>query len=173
MTDHQQLLPLEQASVFDVRGMSESERTELGHLVLVMRRWPQGISWEALGLDLWLPDAGPSKELLKAYQTSQIDWEEFARRYRAEQLGNWRQAGYYKVGKGEEGRRESQVSPLHHLHELREQYRVVTVLCHERQGNCHRHILVQLLDEEKRGDQAAVPFCRTALHPVRRNGGDR
>lgn len=151
MTDYQQLLPLEQASVFDVRCMSESERTELGHLVLVMRRWPQGISWEALGLDVWLPDAGPSKELLKAYQTSQIDWEEFARRYRSEQFSNWRRAGYYKVGKGEEGRRESQVSPLLHLREMRKHYGLVTVLCHERQGNCHRHILVHLANQDTDG----------------------
>src|SRR6266571_1740784 len=64
--------------------MSEAERASLGYLVLVMRRWPQGFSWEALGLHLWLPDAGPSPELLKAYQAKQIDWEEFAQRYRVE-----------------------------------------------------------------------------------------
>jgi uncharacterized protein YeaO (DUF488 family) len=149
--DSQLLRPFGQASVFDVRAMSESERAGLGYLVLVMRRWPQGISWDALGLNLWLPDAGPSPELLKAYQTEQIDWEEFARHYRSEQQGLWRRAGYYKVGKGEEGRRESRVSPLHHLRELRKRYGLVTVLCHERQGNCHRHVLVQLVNEDTEG----------------------
>ena len=65
---NQQLPPLGQASITDVRAMSEAERARLGYLVLVMRKWPQGFSWEALGLRLWLPDAGPSPELLKAYQ---------------------------------------------------------------------------------------------------------
>ena len=100
--DKNQLPPLQQASIFDVRAMSEAERASLGYLVLVMRRWPQGFSWEALDLQLWLPDAGPSPELLKAYQAKQIDWEEFAQRYRVEQIANWRRAGYYKVGKGDE-----------------------------------------------------------------------
>jgi uncharacterized protein YeaO (DUF488 family) len=43
---------LQQASIYDVRAMSEAQRASLGYLVLVMRRWPQGFSWEALGLDL-------------------------------------------------------------------------------------------------------------------------
>ncbi len=145
--DNQQLLPLGQASITDVRAMSEAERARLGFLVLVMRKWPQGFSWEALGLRLWSPDAGPSPELLKAYQKKQIDWEDFAQRYRSEQLGNWRRAGYYKVGKGEEGRRTSEMSPLRHLDALRVQHGLVTVLCHERQGHCHRHVLVQLVNE--------------------------
>jgi uncharacterized protein YeaO (DUF488 family) len=156
--DNHQLAPLGQASIFDVRTMSEVERVSLGYLVLVMRRWPQGFSWEALGLRLWLPDAGPSLELLRAYQRKQIDWEEFAQRYRDEQLGLWRRAGYYKVGKGKAGKRESQVSPLLHLHELRQHYGLVTVLCHERQGNCHRHVLVKLANEEtsERIDPCAI-----------------
>jgi uncharacterized protein YeaO (DUF488 family) len=146
--DKNQLPPLQQASIFDVRAMSEAERARLGYLVLVMRRWPQGFSWETLGLHLWLPDAGPSPALLKAYQAKQIDWEEFARRYQVEQLGNWRRAGYYKVGKGEEGRHASQISPLQHLDELRRQYGLVTILCHERQGPCHRYILEKLTNEQ-------------------------
>jgi uncharacterized protein YeaO (DUF488 family) len=144
---NQQLLPLGQASISDVRAMSEVERAKLGYLVLVMRRWPQGFSWEALGLHLWLPDAGPSLELLRAYQRKQIDWEEFAQRYRDEQFGTQREAGYYKVGKGEEGRRASTMPPLQHLQALRREQGLVTVLCHERQGHCHRHELVQLLNE--------------------------
>lgn len=145
--DNREMPPLGQASVFDVRAMSEAERARLGCLVLVMRRWPQGFSWEALGLRLWLPDAGPSSGLLKALQKRQIDWEEFARRYRAEQLGTQREAGYYKVGKGEEGRRASTMSPLQHLYALRIEHGLITVLCHERQGHCHRHELVQLVNE--------------------------
>jgi len=72
----------------------------------------------------------------------------FAQRYRIEQLSNWRRAGYYKVGKGDEGRRESQMSPLQHLDELRRQYGLVTILCHERTGHCHRYILQHLANDK-------------------------
>ena len=144
--DKNQLPPLQEASIFNVRAMTEAERFNLGYLVLVMRRWPQGFSWEALGLKLWLPDAGPSPELLKTSHSKQIDWEEFAHRYRDEQLGDWQRAGYYKVGKGDEGRRTSLMSPIQHLHELRKQYKLVTVLCHERSGHCHRYELVKLVN---------------------------
>src|SRR5437868_3768650 len=145
--DKNQPPSLQQASIYDVRTMSEAERANFGYLVLVMRRWPQGFSWESLGLQLWLPDAGPTPELLKAYQSKQIDWKEFAQRYRIEQLTNWRRAGYYKVGKGDEGRRASHMSPLQHLDELRKQYGLVTVLCHERIGHCYRYILQQLVND--------------------------
>lgn len=151
---NQLLLPLGQDSITNVRAMSETERARLGYLVLVMRKWPRGFTWEALGLHLWLPDAGPSSVLLKALHNKQIGWEEFAARYRAEQRGLWREVGYYKVGKGDAGRRASTKSPLQHLQELRRQHGLVTVLCHERQGNCHRHVLVQLVNEADLAGQA-------------------
>ena len=162
--DKREIPPLGQASVFDVRAMSESERARLGYLVLVMRKWPQGFSWEALGLRLWLPDAGPSRELLKALQQRQIGWGEFAQRYRAEQLGDRRAAGYYKVGKGDEGRRASTMSPLQHLQELRRQHGVVTVLCHERQGNCHRFVLTQLVNGAE--DSISGGLCSSCVAPA-------
>jgi Protein of unknown function, DUF488 len=146
--DKNELTPLQEASIFDVRAMSEVERSSLGYLVLVMRKWPRGFSWETLGLQLWLPDAGPSPNLLKDYHAKQIDWEEFAHRYRDEQLGNWRLAGYYKVGKGDEGGHTSLMSPLQHLDELRRQYGLVTVLCHERSGPCHRYVLVKIANDK-------------------------
>lgn len=145
------LPPLGHASIFDVRAMSEAERARLGYLVLVMRKWPQGFSWEAIGLRLWLPDAGPSSALLKALQREQIGWDEFAERYRAEQLGDWREAGYYKMGRGEVGKCQSTMSPLQHLQELRKQHGLVTALCHERQGNCHRYVLTQLVNGRESG----------------------
>ena len=157
--DKNQLPPLQQASIFDVRAMSEAQRASLGYLVLVMRKWPQGFSWEALDLQIWLPDAGPSPELLKAYQAKQIDWEEFAQRYRVEQIGNWRRAGYYKVGKGDEGRCESQMSPLQHLDALGRQYGLVTVLCHERTGHCHRYVLEKLSHEKDGSEQSGSLFA--------------
>ena len=35
-------------------------------------------------IDRWEKELGPSTELLRAYRAGQIDWAEFARRYRAE-----------------------------------------------------------------------------------------
>jgi uncharacterized protein YeaO (DUF488 family) len=172
--DDHQFPPLGQASIFDVRAMSEAERARLGYLVLVMRRWPQGFSWEAIGLRLWLPDAGPSSELLKALQKKQIGWEEFVERYRGEQLGDWREAGYYKVGKGDGGRRESTMPPLQQLQELRRQYGLVTALCHERQGNCHRYVLTQLVNGMERGGPGwSAPACQAAPPRDHNDGGDQ
>jgi uncharacterized protein YeaO (DUF488 family) len=50
--------------------------------LLVMRRWPRGVRKGAV--DQWERDLGPSDALLDAYQSDAIDWDEFARRYRAE-----------------------------------------------------------------------------------------
>ena len=50
--------------------------------LLVMRRWPRGIAKGAV--DQWEPALGPSVALLEGYRTSEIDWETFAARYRAE-----------------------------------------------------------------------------------------
>lgn len=171
---NQQLPPLGQASITDVRTMPEADRARLGYLVLVMRKWPRGFTWEALGLRLWLPDAGPSSQLLRALQQKQIGWEEFVARYRAEQLGTWREAGYYKVGKGDGGRRESTMSPLQHLQVLRRQHGLVTVLCHERQGNCHRYTLVQLASETEHAEKSVPAVsCQVAPQDAHGDGGGR
>ncbi len=53
--------------------------------LLVMRRWPRGVTKGAV--DQWERDLGPSAGLLAAYQGGEVDWEEFARRYRAEIAG--------------------------------------------------------------------------------------
>lgn len=52
--------------------------------LLVMRRWPRGVKKTAV--DEWEPDLGPSNELFHAYRAGDIEWDEFARRYRAEVL---------------------------------------------------------------------------------------
>lgn len=65
------------ARIFDKVPASEGVR------VLVMRRWPRGLSREAI--DIWLPDAGPSFELLSYYRAGLVSWEEFLTRYTEEQ----------------------------------------------------------------------------------------
>ena len=141
-----------QASVYDVREMNPVEVEALGLRVLVMRVWPRGISWGEV--DLWLPDAGPSLRLLQAYKRGEMDWRIFAERYRHEQLFEWRHAGYYKIGKGKAGLRESTIAPLQHLRALRKQYPVVTAMCVERLPDpCHRHVLLEMGDEVLVGDR--------------------
>jgi uncharacterized protein YeaO (DUF488 family) len=53
--------------------------------LLVMRRWPRGVAKDSV--DQWERDLGPSDELLDAYHGGTLDWDEFARRYRAEVEG--------------------------------------------------------------------------------------
>lgn len=55
-----------------------------GKRVLVDRLWPRGVKKEALALDLWLPEVGPSNELRGWFGHRPERWEEFERRYRAE-----------------------------------------------------------------------------------------
>lgn len=50
--------------------------------LLVMRRWPRGVKKGAV--DQWERDLGPSDPLLASYRDGDIDWDEFARRYRLE-----------------------------------------------------------------------------------------
>ena len=55
-----------------------------GHRVLVDRVWPRGRTKEALGLDAWLPDLGPSTGLRKWFGHDPVRWPEFQSRYHAE-----------------------------------------------------------------------------------------
>ena len=59
-----------------------------GHRILVDRVWPRGRSREVLGLDAWIPEAGPSTALRKWFGHDPARWEEFRRRYREELRGS-------------------------------------------------------------------------------------
>lgn len=54
-----------------------------GTLVLVDRLWPRGISKQQFQPELWAKGAAPSTSLRKWIHDGG-DWDEFARRYRAE-----------------------------------------------------------------------------------------
>ena len=60
-------------SVYDLPSPGDSLR------VLVTRYWPRGVKKE--GQDLWLPELGPSKELIREWKAGRIPWEEFQSRY--------------------------------------------------------------------------------------------
>jgi uncharacterized protein YeaO (DUF488 family) len=94
-----------------------------GYRVLVMRYWPRGVKRERV--DTWLKEAAPSAELLRAYTHEGLDWSAFEERFRQEMA------------------ERSEV--MRQLRDLERQHGTLTLLCHERQGHCHRMILADLL----------------------------
>lgn len=67
-----------------VKRASERAMPADGMRVLVDRRWPPGIPRERVAADLWLKEAAPSDELVRACATDPARWEEFKAKYRAE-----------------------------------------------------------------------------------------
>ena len=57
---------IQEASIAALKKLPREEHATYGRRILVMRRWPRGLSWH--DIDLWLPSAGPSEELLAAWQ---------------------------------------------------------------------------------------------------------
>lgn len=62
----------------------EDPRDAPGKRVLVDRVWPRGRARDALDLESWRPDLGPSTELRQWFGHDPERWEEFRERYRAE-----------------------------------------------------------------------------------------
>ncbi|MGI9146062.1 MAG: DUF488 domain-containing protein [Chloroflexota bacterium] len=116
------------ASIYDVKERAEQH----GLLVLVMRHWPRGVRKDRT--DVWLKEAGPSRELLDDYTHRGLAWAEFERRYRLEML-------------------EQRSEILDRLRDLEREHGVLTLLCHERippADHCHREILADLLSSSAR-----------------------
>jgi uncharacterized protein YeaO (DUF488 family) len=117
---------ISQASIYDPRASDDFR-------VLVMRYWPRGVKRERV--DLWLKDAAPSAQLLKAYVHEALPWAEFDRRYRAEIV-------------------EERPHVLERLRDLEREHGGLTLLCHERippAPHCHRQVLAELLSTETSG----------------------
>jgi uncharacterized protein YeaO (DUF488 family) len=55
-----------------------------GHRVLVDRLWPRGVRRDAIAIDAWMKEIGPSDELRRWFGHDAARWEEFAARYRDE-----------------------------------------------------------------------------------------
>jgi uncharacterized protein YeaO (DUF488 family) len=55
-----------------------------GRRFLVERLWPRGVRKDALRIEAWLPEVGPSHELRKWFAHEAGRWAEFRRRYFAE-----------------------------------------------------------------------------------------
>jgi len=139
-------MPFGEASVYAVKRMASADRRALGLRVLVMRLWPRGILKSEI--DLWIPDAGPSPDLLMASKI--IHWDVFATRFLAEQerLTSCRVVTY-KAGHTISDDQRAQ-SPVEFLRHLENQYGTITLMCWEGKGKpCHRHILLtRLLNEQ-------------------------
>jgi|SRR6516162_598531 len=55
-----------------------------GARVLVDRIWPRGMRKDAIGIDAWLPNLGPSTALRQWFGHDPKRWTEFRRRYQQE-----------------------------------------------------------------------------------------
>ena len=65
------------------RAYDEPGSTD-GHRVLVDRVWPRGRTKQALRLDAWARNLGPSTQLRKWFGHDPSRWTEFRARYQAE-----------------------------------------------------------------------------------------
>jgi uncharacterized protein YeaO (DUF488 family) len=135
---------IREACTTDVRQMARDEQTQLGTRVLVMRRWPRGLSRH--DVDVWLPDAGPSLDLLQRYRAKEIDWSQFEQEYRREQC----EQKTCRVVWYSDGERTSDetvaFSPLKTLSKW-SLARNIAVMCWENHEQCHRYIILDMLGE--------------------------
>jgi uncharacterized protein YeaO (DUF488 family) len=107
-------------SIYDPREADDGKR------ILVMRLWPRGI--RKSHVDLWLKEAGSSRELIRDWKAGKITWARFRQRYSTDMRSDEGErslaqiVGYARKGK-------------------------VTLLCSCRDPEqCHRSILKQLVE---------------------------
>ena len=91
--------------------------------------------------DLWLPNLGPSEQLLRRWLRGGLSWAAFARAYRAELFLPGRIDARNRTVKNHGQKFLLRV--LKHLATTG----TVTLLCHcrEAEPRCHRHLLAQLI----------------------------
>jgi uncharacterized protein YeaO (DUF488 family) len=65
------------------RAYEPPEATD-GYRVLVDRLWPRGVRKDALAIDAWMKEIGPSDELRRWFGHDAARWGEFAASYRGE-----------------------------------------------------------------------------------------
>jgi len=134
---------IREVSIYALVKLSEEERALYGLRVLTMRRWPRGV--RRSDIDVWMPSAGPSVELLLTFHMRSIVWEEFLSLYQAEQKN---QRACHIVTYAEGGQPKHADYPyrsLDHLKLLEQRHGTITVLCWENGPLCHRYTLRELL----------------------------
>lgn len=133
-----------EARVHSIKRLPEEQRKEHGALVLVTRKWIQGVSRK--DVDYWLQSAAPSQSLLDSYRAGLISWGEFEQQYKDEQLNlaQCRVVRYQDNAKLYDEVVER--SPLYVLQALQGLHGgKVTLLCWENSQFCHRFALQSLL----------------------------
>ena len=97
---------------------------EDGTRILVMRRWPRGVKKDRI--HEWIPDLGPTAELMKAYLSKRVSPAEFFKKYRQEMAD-----------------RPELLKEM----AVRAKKETITLLCWEKQDeDCHRHVLKELIE---------------------------
>lgn len=112
-----------------------------GQRVLIMRRWPRGL--KRTSVDVWVPDLGPSAELLKEYRDGLLDWQQFETRYKWEQADR-RECRIVRYVGQEKADVIMYTSPLQVLRKIEEAHGDVTVMCWENCERCHRYTLLKM-----------------------------
>lgn len=122
--------------------MDSAIKKEDGLRILATRSPGRGVkkAW----YDIWMPNLGPSTELLEKYRDEKITWEEYIVQYRIEML----EESTDKFDKKNKHKNKGQFYTLRLLRRLSRRIDV-TLICHcgEEEKHCHRHILRELILE--------------------------
>ncbi len=143
----QGMIRIREASIYALKGLPEAERHCYGVRVLTMRRWPRGVRRTAI--DIWVPTAGPSTDLLTALRAGALAWEQFITRYMEEQEQQ-RSCRVVSYEQGIPHPAEYACRSLDYLAHLAHERGTITVLCWEQDEHCHRFHLVHALEDLER-----------------------
>jgi uncharacterized protein YeaO (DUF488 family) len=119
---------------------SPVEKARDGLRVLASRFRGRGLPKDRY--DVWMPNLGPSEQLLREYRAGALGWPDLRRRYQAE---------LFEDGTIDERnhtiKNHGQLFTLRLLQHLASRGDVtVMCVCAEEQEHCHRHLLKQILD---------------------------
>lgn len=107
------------------KSVYEAESQGEGFRLLIMRRWPRGVSKSRV--DEWDRDLAPSVQLLNDWIKKKIPFKEFRRRYLEEM--------------------KTQRDKIRILAK-RAKKETITLFCHEEEDTyCHRKMLKELIDK--------------------------
>jgi uncharacterized protein YeaO (DUF488 family) len=126
-------MPIQTKSVFTDKAKSDGLR------ILCSRFRGHGVSSDRY--DVWMPNLGPSEDLLRSFLAGTIEWQEFARLYKAE----LRESSSLDV-KNRTIRNHGQKFTLRLLQQIAKT-EPITLMCQcaEDEEHCHRHILAKIL----------------------------
>ncbi len=71
-----------------IKTIYESAENSDGFRILIDKEWPKNISKEKIGINLWIKDIAPSKELNSWFKNNPDKWNEFQKKYLKELHNN-------------------------------------------------------------------------------------